>query len=231
MKKFIPLLLTFLSLQVFANNVPYKIRLVEQNSKTPIADAYVRVLDLTDGKRIVAVSNDSGFIALQLKVDNKYRVDISKQTAEEGVKYITYSYFLSGVEILRPTFSEVSLEKVKVNSQVRLSNIYFATGSVDLNGMDKVALSNTLIALKNSPSLTVEIGVHAACNEPESISAKRMETIKEYFANKGELAERVVIKNYGKGKQIGGCDCNSPMIYPDDVYSMNRVAEFKVLNF
>ncbi len=231
MKKFIPLLLTLLSLQVFADTVPYKIRLVEQNSKSPISDAYVRVLDLTDGKTIVAVSNDSGFIALQLKVDNKYRVDISKQTSEEGIKYITYSYFLSGVEILRPTFTQVSLEKVKVNSQVRLSNIYFAAGSTELNGMDKVALSNTLIALKNSPSLTVEIGIHAACNEPEDIASKRIEIIKEYFANKGELAERVVLKNYGKGRQIGGCDCNSPMVYPEDVYSMNRVAEFKVLNF
>jgi outer membrane protein OmpA-like peptidoglycan-associated protein len=231
MKKFLPFLIVLFALPAFADNVSYSIRIVEQNNRNPVTEALVRAIDLTEGKTVMAVSNDSGYVALQLKADNKYRIDVSKRTKEEGIKYITYSYFLGGVEILRPTFKEVSLEKVKINSQVELANIYFETGKAELTGMDKMALANTLVALRNSPSLNVEIVVRAACNEDEAIAQKRFELIEAYFADKADFAKRIHVKNLGKTNQLAGCNCNSPVVYSDAAYNMNRVAEFRVTNF
>jgi len=231
MKKFLPLIITLLSLQAFAESLPYNIRIVEQNSKSPISNAYVRVIDLTAGSTIIGVSNDSGYVALKLNIDNKYRVDINKRATEQDVKYIGFSYFLEGVEILKPSFTEIGLEKVKVNTMMALSNIYFDNSITNLDGNAKIALANTLIALKNSPTLMVEIGIHAACNETDEVAAKRVEAIQQYFANKGELAKRVVIKNYGKAAQLAGCNCNSPVVGSNEAYHLNRVAEFKIINF
>jgi outer membrane protein OmpA-like peptidoglycan-associated protein len=118
-----------------------------------------------------------------------------------------------------------------VNSLVSLQNLYFDRNRVELNGNDKMALANTLIALRNSPTLTIEIAVRAECNETEEIAAKRAEAIKQYFADKSDYAKRITIKNYGKAKQLAGCNCDSPMVYPDEVYSLNRVAEFRIMNF
>jgi outer membrane protein OmpA-like peptidoglycan-associated protein len=231
MKKFLPFLIVLFALPAFADNVSYSIRIVEQNNRNPVTEALVRAIDLTEGKTVMAVSNDSGYVALQLKADNKYRIDVSKRTKEEGIKYITYSYFLGGIEILRPTFKEVSLEKVKINSQVELTNIYFEAGKAELTGMDKMALANTLVALRNSPSLNVEIIVRAACNETEEVAEKRYELIKTYFADKSDFAKRITVKNLGKTNQVAGCNCNSPVVYSDAAYTMNRVAEFRVTNF
>ncbi|MCW5908693.1 MAG: hypothetical protein KIS94_12595 [Chitinophagales bacterium] len=231
MKKFLPIVIVLLSFQAFADNISYSLRIVEQNSQTPIADAYVRAIDLTEGKSQMVATNSLGYVSLELKADNRYRIDIGKHSKEEGVKYITYSYFLNGVEILKPTFKEIGLEKVKINSQVHLSNIYFDRGRTELNGNDKMALANTLIALKNSPQLTIEIAVRADCNESDDIAAMRYNAIKEYFATKGDLAKRVTVKNYGKENQLAGCNCNSPTVYPEEVYTLNRVAEFRVINF
>lgn len=232
MKKFLPVVvIVFLSFQAFADSVLYSLRIVEQNTQTPIADAYVRVVDLTEGKSQIVTSNPLGYVSMHLKVDNRYRIDISKNSKEEGVKYITYSYFLNGVEILKPTFKEIGLEKVKINSQVQLANIYFERGRTELTGNDKMILANTLIALKNSPQLVIEIAVRADCNESDEVAEKRYQAIKDYFANKGDLAKRVTVKNYGKENQLAGCNCNSPMVYPEEIYTLNRVAEFRVMNF
>jgi outer membrane protein OmpA-like peptidoglycan-associated protein len=231
MKKFLPLIMVLLTLTAFADTVPYTIKIVDQKTRMPLADAYVRAIDLTEGRSIVGVSNDSGYVALLLKPDNKYRIDITRKTTETGTKYITVSYFVSGVEILKPSFHEISMEKVKVNSVVSLQNLYFDRNRVELNSNDKMALANTLIALRNSPTLTIEIAVRADCNETEEVAAKRAEVIKQYFADKSDYANRITVKNYGKAKQLAGCNCDSPMVYPDEVYTMNRVAEFRILNF
>jgi outer membrane protein OmpA-like peptidoglycan-associated protein len=230
MKKFLPLMILFLTLTAFADTVPYTIKIVDQKTKQPLVDAYVRAIDVTEGRSFIGVSNDSGYVALLLKPDNKYRIDITKKTTETGTKYITVSYFVSGVEILKPSFHEIALEKVKTNSVVSLTNIHFDRNRTELNSTDKMALANTLIALRNSPTLSIEIAVRADCNETEEIAAKRAEAIKLYFADKSDYAKRITVKNYGKSKQLAGCNCDSPMVYPDEVYSLNRVAEFRIMN-
>lgn len=231
MKNFLPVIILFLSLQVSAETVPYTIKIVDQKTHLALADAYVRAIDVTEGRSVIGVSNDSGYVALLLKPDNKYRIDITKKTTETGTKYITVSYFVSGVEIIKPSFREISLEKVKSNSLVSLQNLFFDRNRVELNANDKMALANTLIALRNSPTLTIEIAVRADCNETEEIAAKRTEAIKQYFADKSDYAKRITVKNYGKSKQLAGCNCDSPMVYPDEVYTMNRVAEFRIMSF
>lgn len=231
MKKLLPFVLALFALPVFADSVAYSLRIVEQANRNPLTEALVRTIDLTEGKTYMAVTNDSGYVALQLKADNKYRIDVSKRTKEDGVKYITYSYFVGGVEILRPSFKEVALEKVKINSKVELTNIYFEAGKADLTSIDKMALANTLVALRNSPSLNVEIVVRAACNEDEAIAQKRFETIQAYFADKTDFTSRIKVRNVGKTNQLAGCNCSSPVVYSDDAYTMNRVAEFRVTNF
>lgn len=231
MKKFLPVIILFLSLQALAETVPYSIKVVDQKTHLALADAYVRAIDMTEGRSVIGVSNDSGYVALLLKPENKYRIDISKKTTETGTKYITVSYFVSGLEIIKPSFREISLEKVKSNSLVSLQNLFFDRNRVELNANDKMALANTLIALRNSPTLSIEIAVRADCNETEEIAAKRAEAIKQYFADKSDYAKRITVKNYGKSKQLAGCNCDSPMVYPDEVYTMNRVAEFRIMSF
>ncbi len=231
MKKFLPVIILFLSLQALAETVPYSIKVVDQKTHLALADAYVRAIDMTEGRSVIGVSNDSGYVALLLKPENKYRIDISKKTTETGTKYITVSYFVSGLEIIKPSFREISLEKVKSNSLVSLQNLVFDRNRVELNANDKMALANTLIALRNSPTLSIEIAVRADCNETEEIAAKRAEAIKQYFADKSDYAKRITVKNYGKSKQLAGCNCDSPMVYPDEVYTMNRVAEFRIMSF
>lgn len=230
MKKFLPLVIAFLSLTAFADTVPYTIKIVDQKTKMPLADAYVRAIDVTEGRSVIGVSNDSGYVALLLKPENRYRIDITKKTTETGTKYITVSYFVSGIEILKPSFHEIALEKVKLNAAVSLQNLHFDRNRVELNSNDKMALANTLIALRNSPTLTIEIAVRADCNESDEIAAKRAEAIKQYFADKSDYAKRITVKNYGKTKQLAGCNCDSPMVYPEEIYSINRVAEFRIMS-
>lgn len=232
MKSILSLALLLLSVSLFADTKPYTFRVVEQSTKTPISKAFIRVVNLTDHNRITgATSDEQGFVAINLDINHKYRVDVGKRADDKNTKFITYSFFLNGTEMLKNSVAEITLEKVQINSQVTLANLYYDFERTELNGADKMALANTLITLKNSPDMIIEIGVHADCKESTDVSAKRLEAIQTYFANKGELAKRVVIKDYGKDYQLGGCNCNSPVIYPEEVYTQNRVAEFRVLNF
>lgn len=231
MKRILPFTLLFLCLAAFADTKAYSFKVLDHTTNGPIDNAFIRVVNLNDNKVSGAASDSMGLVALNLDVKNRYRIDVGKRTAEKNVRYITYSFFLDEQEIVKNTVTKVMLEKVKVNSEITLSNLYFDFERTELNGQDKIVLSNTLIALKNSPSLQIEIGIHADCNESAEVAAKRQEAIVSYFANKGDLAKRVVIKNYGKESQLAGCNCSSPVIYSDQVYSLNRVAEFKVLTF
>lgn len=231
MKKLLPIALSLICLSAFAEVKPYSFKVVDFTNKSPIENAFVRVVDLTKNKVNAIQSDKTGKVALELDLSSHYRIDVGKRTNEEGIKYITYSFFLGVNDISKPTVTEVMLEKVKVNSQVNLSNLYFEPGKAELDGNDKIALANALIALNTSPSLIIEIGIRADCKEGEDIAAQRTELIQQYFATKGDYAKRIVIKNYGKSSQLAGCNCDSPTLYTDDAYQANRVAEFKVLSF
>jgi outer membrane protein OmpA-like peptidoglycan-associated protein len=218
-------------LSALAEVKQYSFKVVDFTSKSPIENAFVRVVDLTKNKVNAIQSDNTGKVAMELDLSSHYRIDVGKRTNEEGIKYITYSFFLGVNDISKPTVTEVMLEKVKVNSQINLSNLYFEPGKAELDGNDKIALANALIALNTSPSLIIEIGIRADCKESEDIAAQRTELIQQYFATKGDYAKRIVIKNYGKSSQLAGCNCDSPTLYTDEIYSANRVAEFKVLSF
>lgn len=231
MKKLLPIVLLFVGTAAFAESTPYSFRVVDYSSKSPIENAFVRVVNLTNNKVSASASDNTGKVAVELDLSSRYRIDVGKRTNEEGIKYITYSFFLGTPEITKPAVTEVMLEKVKVNSQVNLSNLYFDYDKFELDGNDKIALANALIALNTSPSLMIEIGIRADCKESEEVAQKRTELIQQYFATKGDYAKRIVIKNYGKSSQLAGCNCDSPTLFSDDVYAANRVAEFKVLSF
>lgn len=231
MKKLLPIALSFICLSALAEVKQYSFKVVDFTSKSPIENAFVRVVDLTKNKVNAIQSDNTGKVAMELDLSSHYRIDVGKRTNEEGIKYITYSFFLGVNDISKPTVTEVMLEKVKVNSQINLSNLYFEPGKAELDGNDKIALANALIALNTSPSLIIEIGIRADCKESEDIAAQRTELIQQYFATKGDYAKRIVIKNYGKSSQLAGCNCDSPTLYTDEIYSANRVAEFKVLSF
>lgn len=232
MKQLLPIVLLFIGLSASADSKQYSFKVVDYGSKSPIENAFVRVVNLTNSKVSASQSDNTGKVAVELDLSSKYRIDVGKRTNEEGIKYITYSFFLGTPEITKPAVTEVMLEKVKVNSQVNLSNLYFDTDNADLDGNDKIALANALIALNTSPNLVIEIGVRADCKESVEAAEKRTEIIQQYFAGKGkDYAKRIIIKNYGKGSQLAGCNCDSPTLYSDDSYAANRVAEFKVLSF
>lgn len=231
MKKLLLIALSFICLSVFAEVKQYSLKVLDFTNKSPIEKAFVRVVDLKSNKVNSVLTDNTGKVALELDPSTQYRVDIGKRTSQEEIRYITYSFFLGSAEINKPVITEVLLEKVKVNSQVNLSNIYFEPGAAELDGNDKIALANALIALNSSPALMIEIGIRADCKESDDIASQRTELIQQYFATKGNYSQRIIIKNYGKSSQLAGCNCDSPALYSDDAYAANRVAEFKVISF
>ncbi len=85
--------------------------------------------------------------------------------------------------------------------------IYFDTGKTNINPAAAKILDQNGMALKDNPSLRVEIGGHTdstgSAKADQVISEKRALSAKKYIQDKFNIpGDRMVIKGYGSSKPV-----------------------------
>ncbi len=94
-----------------------------------------------------------------------------------------------------------------VGKTITLENVYFKTGSADLEAKSKIEL-NTLAALLDSyGSVKIELGGHTDSDGDDganlSLSEARASSVRNYLMAKGIEGGRLVSKGYGETKPVG----------------------------
>lgn len=214
-----------------AAELSFSVMVFDKRNREPISGAEVKLIDMNSLRVNSAFSNDSGIARIELNSNARYRIDVSKEAKGSPVVFLSYSYILTDKELSSGRIFEVELEKVHRNNAGMIPSTYFDYKKPDLNTDNLAVLQNAVNMLKDFPTLKIEVGVHSDCREALDVVSIRVLNVERFFADQGDIAKRVTVRNYGKFKALNQCDCSMEIPCSDAQYFENRRAEFKILSF
>jgi outer membrane protein OmpA-like peptidoglycan-associated protein len=193
----------------------------------------VELFDLSTGRRLLIQQADrDGNVLATMPMNTQYAVRIFHPG------YIplsqTFDLMMSDSNFTTPTtlllkqtpVAALASDPIKKDTFFTLNNIYFESGSANLNETSAFELQSLVSWLKENPRLSIEISGHTDnvgnANENLKLSQNRAEAVVRQLIQDGIQADRLTAKGYGDTLPIA--DNKTP-----EGRSQNRRTAFKIL--
>ncbi|MEO0734828.1 MAG: OmpA family protein, partial [Bacteroidota bacterium] len=125
---------------------------------------------------------------------------------------------------------ELELEKIFLNEEIVLNNIYYDFEESFIREDAKPTLNELTALLERNPEIRIELGSHTDCRGPvgynQNLSQDRAQAAVTYLIEQGIAPERLSAQGYGEGKPIADCICER---CSEDQHQENRRTTFRIL--
>ncbi|MCK5692459.1 MAG: OmpA family protein, partial [Bacteroidales bacterium] len=187
--------------------------------------AVLQLIDLDTEEAVMELESQAGEgdFLLSLPTDRDYALNVSA----DGYLFYSDHFTFTGLHTqTKPFRRDVPLEKVRVGSVVVLQNIFYATGSYQLEPASRVELKRVYDFLQLNPAVGVEISGHTDnTGTPElnqSLSEQRAQSVVDYLVNKGIETRRLKAAGYGETQAVADNEL-------EEGRAQNRRTELKIL--
>lgn len=139
---------------------------------------------------------------------------------------------LSGSNSIGMLLANVELDKIEIGKLFGISNIYYASGSAELNEASMKELDKVALMAKDNPNIIFELGSHTDhvgnSTSNLALSEKRANEVVNYLVNKKDVRKnQLLAKGYGESFSINNCTDENPCT--DAKLAKNRRTELKIL--
>jgi len=170
-------------------------KIIDKSDKKPLSEVKVKMY-ASDGTSTETTSNKDGSFKFKLKQYTDYIILASKE------HYLRNKTKVSTNNVTQDkTFEEV-IELVTMDKPVEIPNIFYASGSAELNESSKEALEELAKILEDNPNIIMEIGAHTDMVGDSvynmNLSQRRAKSVIDYLNAKGYDLDRLVSKGYGE---------------------------------
>ncbi|MFN3403644.1 MAG: OmpA family protein [Cytophagaceae bacterium] len=211
------------SLQEKNKSTYAKGRVFDSESKNPL-DAQIELVDINSGNIVNLVSSDKVFgdYLIVLTEGKEYALYVRRDgylPKSTYFNYVTPAAF-------DPLLLDIYIDPVKPGMSAILNNIFFKSGSAELEDKSLSELKRLAEFMKVNINSKIEIGGHTddigSDKDNQILSEKRAKSVYEYLVSSGISAQRLKYKGYGE---------SSPKVAntSDENRQLNRRIEFKVL--
>lgn len=125
---------------------------------------------------------------------------------------------------------EIVLEKIYIDQEIRLENIYYDFNQWFIRDDAKPTLNELAELLKLNPGIRIQMGSHTDCRGTdtynEGLSQRRAQSAVEYLISQGIDAIRLQAKGYGEAIPAVSCVCTK---CTEDEHQTNRRTTFKII--
>jgi outer membrane protein OmpA-like peptidoglycan-associated protein len=199
--------------------------------KDPIKGAGV---EMVSGANIKDHNSGSlGFFVVELEKDNDYLFNASKEgylknnnsfstrdlTIKKGEKEITYNL-------------EITLDKIFVDKEINLENIYYDYDKWDIRLDAQPSLNELSSILKQNPKIVIQLASHTDCRGEDDynqdLSQKRAQSAVDYIISTGIDPQRIKAIGFGESQLFINCECES---CTEEQHQQNRRTTFKIIDF
>ena len=122
-------------------------------------------------------------------------------------------------------------KKPAKNNMVIIENIYFEFNQAVLLPAAKQTLDKAILAMKNNPTMKIEVSAHSDSKGGDDynlkLSEKRAQSALEYIVSKGIVKNRISAKGYGETKLLN--KCGNKIECPEEEHAKNRRLEFNII--
>lgn len=201
--------------------------LVEDQSKLPMPNATVRLVNLENGQEQVKITNETGFYYARVKPNTNYQVIASR----DGYKSDSLSFSTDTIE--NNAFLPVMyLKGGEALYNLTFKHIYFDYNKASLRDASIVELLIMLDIMKYSPELRVEISAHTdsrgSLEYNQKLSDKRAASVRQYLVDNGIDPSRMTSKGYGESRLTN--KCSDGVKCSEEEHQKNRRVEFTVID-
>ncbi len=206
-------------------------KVVEVGSKAPLV-ATVEVVPLNSERSPYQVpTSKAGDFLVVLPSGAEYAFNVSKQG------YLFYSDYFDlqdARKLTDPYQLEIQLTKVEDQTEgdkpestpIVLKNVFFSTGSADLQPKSRTELLRLKDFLENHPDLSIQINGHTdnigTPADNQALSEARAEAVRNFLVASGIAADRLRFKGFGETRPLAGNDTEAGR-------SQNRRTEFQII--
>jgi outer membrane protein OmpA-like peptidoglycan-associated protein len=187
--------------------------------------ALLQLIDLETEETVMELESyvGEGDYLITLPTDRDYALNVSA----DGYLFYSDHFTFSGLHSqAKPLQRDVPLEPVKVGSLVVLHNIFYATGSFQLEQASRTELKRVYDFMLLNPAIGVEISGHTDnTGTPEhnqQLSEQRAQSVVEYLVNMGIDLKRLKAAGYGEVHPVADNE-------NEQGRAMNRRTELKIL--
>lgn len=178
-------------------------------------------LDLNSSQGIGRSSFSDG----SYKVVLPYGTNFAVNAQLKGYYAEALNLDLSQVGEFTTVKKDILLRPIKVESVIRLNNIFFETNKWELLPTSRTELDGLVSILSQNPTMKIEIRGHTdnvgSDESNASLSDNRAKSVVKYLTDKGIAADRLIAKGYGETVPVASNDTAEGR-------QTNRRVEFKI---
>lgn len=187
--------------------------------------ARIRLLDVESGDTVRVAFSDraNGRFLMSLPLDREYAAFVEA----EGYLFASQNFLLKETEGDLYFDLVIDLSPIREGVKVELENIFFASGSYELEETSFAELKLLRGYLEQNPDLRIEIQGHTddvgSDTDNLALSQNRAESVRQYLVDQGIGPSRIIAKGYGESEPIADNDT-------EEGRARNRRTEFLVIS-
>ncbi len=199
--------------------------------KVALGETLIKLENL-EGKTIsTGYADNNGFYYTLVPLNTSVKLVAAKLGYLNSTKTIMKEEIIfSDDETSKTINTELILDKIFVDKEINLSNIYYDFDKWDIKDEAKPTLDVLVQLLKDNPQIKIQLASHTDCRGGDEynqeLSQRRAQSVVDYIVNKGVAATRLVAKGFGKSKLIDICECGS---CTEEQHQTNRRTTFSIL--
>ncbi len=203
-----------------------------QKGKIPLGETLIKIVNLEDDKTIsTGYADVNGFYYTLLPLNTSVKIIVAKlnylNATDEVLK--EQIVFLDN-EASKTINKELLLDKIYVNKEINLQNIYYDFDKWDIKNEAKPTLDALVKLLNDNPQINIQLASHTDCRGGDEynqeLSQKRAQSAVEYLVSRGVDPSRLLAKGFGKSRLIDLCDCGT---CTEDQHQINRRTTFAIM--
>ncbi len=216
-------------IEVF-NVTQNKEELVIDSAKSPVFS-----VTLQQGNQYTVLVRKQGFFAKRMdanvNVNGCYLCMDGFGTVTPGV---TDNLTSARNNKLGTLLSNIELERIEMNKNIAIQNIYYSLASAELTFEARKELDKVISLMKNNGSLVVELGSHTDSRGSEisnmKLSQERAQSAVDYITASGWVdGSRITAKGYGESRLTNKCEDGTPC--SEEEHIKNRRTELRITGF
>ena len=187
--------------------------------------ALLQLIDLQTEEVLMELESHpgEGDYLLSLPSERDYALNVSA----EGYLFYSEHFTFTGMHSLdEPLQRDVPLDAIRVGSMVVLHNVFYATGSYELEQASRVELNRVYDFMLKHPAIGVEISGHTDNTGTPAgnqlLSEQRARSVVDYLQDRGIDPRRMEARGYGEDRPVADNDT-------EDGRARNRRTELKII--
>jgi outer membrane protein OmpA-like peptidoglycan-associated protein len=202
-----------------------------RTGKRSLGETLIKIEDLSGKVITTGYADANGFFYTLLPLNTSVKIIAAKLDYLNASREIrSEDVVFSDDEKSKTINTELILDKIYINREIILNNIYYDYDKWDIKDDAKPTLDILVKLLEDNPQVNIQLGSHTDCRGSDEynmeLSQKRAQSVVNYLSGQGIEKTRLIARGFGETRPVESCVCE---LCTEAEHQKNRRTTFAVV--